>query len=198
MRKHLLAFLLLSLTLVACGGESNEDKVVKAIETEDRIVEVVETALVKTDPASCTELKTQAFNEQSFRIEGAEAVETCEQNARAEESPNDPVDVEIVNVDGSQATVEVKTADTEPLRMSLVEEDGDWKLDELVRFASFDRGRWLKGQREALESSHSAPERQVIDCFISAYGKMSRAEIEEMSLGGSAEPEIEIIEGCNP
>jgi hypothetical protein len=43
----LVSLSMLSLALGACGGESNEEKVVKAIETEDEIVEVVETALVK-------------------------------------------------------------------------------------------------------------------------------------------------------
>jgi hypothetical protein len=81
--------------------------------------------------------------------------------------------------------------------MALVEEDGDWKLDEVVRFTSFDRARWLKGEREALESGHSVPDRPVIDCIVDAYRKMSSAEIEEMLLGGSGQLEIEIIEGCN-
>ncbi|HEX7278123.1 MAG TPA: hypothetical protein VF255_00740 [Solirubrobacterales bacterium] len=195
-RLSLVSLFALSLALVACGGESNEEKVVKTIEVEDRIIEAIDRALVSTDPDACTEQMTQAFNEQKFR-EGGDAVESCEQNARAEESPNPPVEVIYVELEGSKATAALDTPNTQPLILALVEEDGDWKLDEFVRFAEFDRDKWLKEQRENLESGGEyALEPQVVDCIVDAYHEMSRPEIEEMILGGSARPELEIGERC--
>jgi hypothetical protein len=202
--KGLLLILLsaLSLALVACGGgESDEDRAVKAIEAEDRIIEAIDYALVSTDPDACTEARTQAFSEQMFRQEGAGAVESCEQNARAEESPNDPVEVGNVEIDGSKAiaivTPEDGGASGQSFTVALVEEDGSWKLDEFVRFADFDRKMWLKEQREGLESGGEyALEPQVVDCIVGAYREMSRAEIGKMMFGGSAQPENEIWEGC--
>src|SRR4051794_36390248 len=140
---------------------------------------------------------TQAFSEQGFRQEGAGAVETCEQNARAEESPYDPVEVTDVEVDGSKATAEVGLTDDgapigQVLVAALVEEDGDWKLDEFTGYAEFDKRKWVEEQREALESGHDVIEPQVVDCIVEAYRKRSRPELEEMVLGGSARTEIEI------
>jgi hypothetical protein len=192
--------LALSLGLAACG-ESNEDRAVKAIEAEDRIIETIEHALVSTDPDACTEQMTQAFSEQGFRDEGVSSVESCEQNVRAEESPNDPVEVTEIEIDGAKATAEVALTDDgdatgQTLAVALVEEDGDWKLDEITGFAEFDRRRWIEEQREGFESGHNAIESQAVDCMIKAFREMSRPEIEEMVLGGSAQPEIEIYERC--
>jgi hypothetical protein len=192
LRKRHLLFLfapfVLALGLAACGeGKSDEDKIVEAIDF----------ALVSTDPEACKEQRTQAFNEQTFRVKGAEAVEYCEQNARAEESPNDPVEVTNIEIDGSKATADIDTQDTQSFSTSLVEEDGDWKLDEFVRFVDFNRGEWIKEEREGFENGgEDALEPQVVDCIIGAYREMSRAEIEAMWFGGSARLEIEIYERC--
>jgi len=177
----------------ACGdGKSDEEEIIAAIDF----------ALVSTDPDACTEGMTQAFSEQGFRQEGAGAVESCEQNARAEESPNDPVEVTNVEVDGSKATAEIGlTDDGEPvgqvLAAALVDEDGDWKLDEFTGYAEFDKRKWVAEQRKDLESGYEAIKPQVVDCIVEAYRKMSRLEIEEMVLGGSAQAELEIDENCD-
>jgi len=181
---------------MACGGESNEEKAIKAIEVEDRVIEAINRALVSTDPDACTEQMTQAFNEQKFR-EGGDVVESCEQNARAEESPNPPVEVIWVEIEGSKATAAIDTRNTQPLVVALVEEDGNWKLDEFVRFLELDRGKWLKEEREAFENAGEyALEPPVVECILGAYREMSRAEIEAMVLGGSGQAETEIWEGC--
>ena len=182
----------LGLGLAACGdGKSDEEEVVVAINY----------ALVSTDPDACTEGMTQAFSEQGFRQEGAGAVESCEQNARAEESPNDPVKVTNVEVDGSKATAEIGlTDDGDPIGQvlvaALVEEDGDWKLDEFTGYAEFDKRKWVEERREGLEGGHNSIEPQVVDCIVEAYRKRSRPELEEVMLGGSAQAEIEIDENC--
>ena len=194
-RLLLLSTLALALSLAACGGgDGKGDK-------EEEIVAAIDFALVSTDSDACTEAMTQAFSEQGFRQESAGVVEMCESNARAEESPNDPVEVSDVEVDGSKATAEIGlTEDGEAtgqvFAAALVEEDGNWKLDELTGYAEFDKGEWVKEQRESLEQPYNAVEPQVVDCIVDAYHEMSRPEIEEMILGGSARPELEIGKRC--
>lgn len=183
----------IALALAACGGGGGNE--------EDEIVEAIDYAFVSTDPDACTEQMTQAYSEQMFRHDGPEAVESCEQNARGEESPNDPVEVTKVKVDGSEATAAVGLTDDgdatgQTLAVALVEEDGDWKLDEITGFAEFDRRLWVEEQRKGFEGGHNVIEPRAVDCMIEAFRKMSRREIEEMVLGGSAQREIEIYERC--
>jgi hypothetical protein len=195
MRRFSIISLLLGcgFALAACGdSESKSDK---------EILAAINYALVSTAPGACTEAKTQAFLEQMFRQEGAGVLKMCEQNARAEESPNDPVEVTNVEVGGSRATAEIGLTDDgdatgQVFAAALVKEDGNWKLDEFTGFAEFDQGRWVEEQREGLEASYSVTEPQVADCIVEAYQEMLRPEIEEMILGGSARPELEIGERC--
>lgn len=187
-----LLLLTLAVILTACGeGKSDEEEIVEAIDY----------ALVSTDPDACTEQMTQAFSEQTFRSEGPEAVESCEDNARGEESPNDPVKVTDVEVDGSTATAEVALTGGgiagQTLAVALVEEDGDWKLDRIDGFAEFDRRKWVAEQRRGFESGHDVIEPRKVDCIIGAFREKSRPQLEEMMFGGSTQPEIEIYERCD-
>ncbi|HWT90893.1 MAG TPA: hypothetical protein VN179_07235 [Solirubrobacterales bacterium] len=185
--------LVLATALVACGGGGESD--------EDEVVDAIDYALTSTDPKACEEQMTQAFSEQTFRVEGASAVEMCEQNARAEESPNDPVEVTDVEIEGARATADVAfTGDGEisgqVLAMALVEEDGDWKLDEITGFAEFDRDKLVEETVKGFESGESPAGPRVLDCIRETYRGMSRSEFEEIWFQGSAEAEIEILESC--
>lgn len=187
-----LAGLLASLALASCGGSDES--------SEEEVVTVVRTALTRTNPDDCKELMTAAYLEQSFRTDGASALEACEQNARAEESPNEIGAVTHVKVEGSRATADVADATSGGLgiTLALVEEDGDWKLDEIAGFAGFDKATLLEEERKGRESGESSPEPAVVDCIVDALRKLSQAEIEEIWFGGSAQGEIEIEEGCEP
>jgi hypothetical protein len=182
--------LLLALGFAACGGgESDEDKVTGTIET----------AFVKTNPADCQELMTQGYLEQTFRTQGPSALEACEQNARAEESDNPPVEVTKVSVEGSKASADVGSEgglSGQTFTVALVEEDGDWKLDEIVRIAKLDRGAFLREERKGLESGEDRPDPEVAACIVKAFRQMSKPELEKILFGGSAQAEVEIYERC--
>jgi hypothetical protein len=190
-RLRILAPLLptLAIALVGCGGGDSD---------EEEIAAAIETALVKTDPQSCTELMTQAYLEESFQSSGADAVESCEQNAEAEESDNAPVEVSAIEVDGSKATAEVALHGGEiagqTVLMALIDEDG-WKLDEFVRFTEFDREEMIPQMVQGFEGGETRTEPQVVDCISKALHRMSRPELENMFLDGH-QATIEMYEAC--
>ncbi|MGH2986495.1 MAG: hypothetical protein ACRDLO_07405, partial [Solirubrobacterales bacterium] len=95
----LAATLAVSLALGACGGDDDDG----GGEEEDAITEVIETSVTSTDPAKCTRVETQAFLEQTNFSVGDEAVRDCEEDAADTADDPDSVDVENIEVDGSDA-----------------------------------------------------------------------------------------------
>jgi hypothetical protein len=188
-----LALLALVFGLAACGGDSESD--------EDKVVDVIETSVTSTDPADCKELATQAFLEQTEFEKGAAAVESCEESAEDTENDPESVDVSEVEVDGSAATADVAftggSFDGQTLSVALVEEDGDWKMDEITGFAEFDQEKLADSLEEGLQSGDDALDPQLATCFAEVVREASKAQAEEIVIGGSPEPLVEIIEGCS-
>jgi hypothetical protein len=188
-----LALLALVFGLVACGGGGESD--------EDKVVDVIETSATSTDPADCKELATQSFLEQTEFEQGAAAVKSCEESA--EDTENDPESVEVskVEVDGSAATADVAftggSFDGQTLSVALVEEDGDWKMDEITGFAAFDQEKLADAFEKGLQSGEDALDPQLATCFSEVIRDVSKAEAEEIVIGGSPDPIVEIIEGCS-
>ena len=195
MRKlHLLlpfALLALVLGLVACGGGESD---------EDKIAEVLETSVTSADPADCEELATQEFLEQTELEEGTAAVESCEESAEDTSDDPDSVEVSAVEIDGSSASANVafsgSSFDGQTLTVDLVEEDGDWKLNEITGFAEFDQEQLASSFEEAFESEEDV-DPQLATCFAEVIRDLPKGEAEEIVIGGSSEPIIEIIEGCS-
>jgi hypothetical protein len=188
-----LALLALAFGLVACGGGGESD--------EDKVVDVIETSVTSTDPADCKELATQAFLEQTELEQGSAAVESCEESAEDTEGDPDSVEVSEVEVDGSAATADVAftggSFDGQTLSVALVEEDGDWKMDEITGFAEFDQEKLADAFAEGLQSGENALEPDLATCFAEVIRDVPKAEAEEIVIGGSPDPIVEIIEGCS-
>jgi hypothetical protein len=188
----LLPFALLALVfgLVACGGSDESD--------EDKIVDVIETSVTGSDPADCKELATQAFLEQTELEQGAEAVKSCEASAKDTSDDPDSVEVSEVEVDGSAATANAAFAgggfDGQVISLSLVEEDGDWKLDEMTGFAKFDQEKLASAFEEAFANEDGNP--QLVTCFGETIRGLSKGQAEEIVIGGSLRPVEEVAEGC--
>lgn len=192
---HLLlpfALLALVLGLVACGGGGDSD--------EDKIVEVIETSVTSADPADCKELATQAFLEQTELEQGAAAVESCEESAEDTSDDPDSVKVSKVEVDGSAATANVAftggSFDGQTLAVALVDEDGDWKMDEITGFVEFDQEGLASAFEEAFEGEEDV-DPQLATCFAETIRQLPKGDAEELVIGGSQEPVIEIVEGCS-
>jgi hypothetical protein len=116
----------LVLFLVVGGGEEKTE--------EDRVNDAATEILTTEDTSACRELATQNFVEKSTGQEGDAAFEECEQ-----EGGRIGEEAEITNteVDGTRATVEAEVTggqiDGENVEVSLVKQDDEWKLDDLIR-----------------------------------------------------------------
>ena len=178
-----------ALALIACGSSESD---------EDKIVNVIETSAVSTDPASCEEFSTQAFMEQSTSASGKEAVEKCEEDA--EETNGDPKEVTVdeVEVEGSGATADVAfvggNLGGQAVTVALVEEEGDWKLDRIESFVKFDKGKLLGALTEGFEESEV--EAPLAECIVEALEESSDEELEELVLSGGEEGFVELAEEC--
>ena len=186
-----LALLALVFGLAACGGGESD---------EDKVVDVIETSVTSSDPADCKELATQAFLEQTQFEQGAAAVESCEESAEDTSDDPDSVDVSEVEVDGSAAAADVAftggSFDGQTLALALVEEDGDWKMDEVTGFVEFDQQGLANSFEEAFESEDEV-DPQLAACFAEVIRELPKEEAEGLVIGGSSDPLIEIIEGCS-
>ncbi|HET8813672.1 MAG TPA: hypothetical protein VFM51_01800 [Solirubrobacterales bacterium] len=182
------------LTLVACGGGDGESD-------EDKVIEVIETSATSDDPADCEALNTQAFLEQTQLSEGVQAIRDCEEEAEGEE--NDPKSVAVSNVGVEESTATADVAFTggtyggQTLSVQLIEEDGDWKLDEVLGFAEFDQDQLVATFEESLSSDEAGLTPQEVTCFGEALGALSKEETEEVLFGGSLERIVLFFEGCS-
>jgi hypothetical protein len=193
-RLALAAFLavLAALSLAACGGGSESD--------EDKITDVITEAAVEEKPEHCTELLTQKFNEQTQKVSGEEAVEECEEEA--EDGDNaEAVEVTNVQVNGGGAKADVAFTgsdfDGQTLTVALVEDGDQWKLDEVVGFAKFDREKLLSGLGESLEEdSEGGKEAEVSECVLEGLEELDDESLESIFVSPSAEAIVELAEAC--
>jgi ABC-type glycerol-3-phosphate transport system substrate-binding protein len=192
---HLLSLpvllLALALGLAACGGSSESD--------EDKITTTIENAATSNDPAVCGETQTLAFMEQTAGSSGKEAEKECEAEAKSGEGQPDSVKVTKVKVDGGNATADAEfkggVFDAQTLEVALVEEDGDWKLDELTGFANFDSEGLVNSFAEQIEEEPEI-EPETASCLIEGIEELSDAELESVVLENNTEVFGEIAEGC--
>jgi predicted small secreted protein len=193
MRKlHLLPVLMLALAfgLAACGcGESDEDKIATTIEN----------AATNNDPAVCDETQTLAFMEQTSGSSGKEAEEVCEENARHERHRPDSVNVTSIEVAGDEATANAGfqggNLDGQTLEVALVEEDGDWKLDEFTGFAKFNLKRLVNVFAKPIEADRNVKPR-VASCIVEGIEGLSKSELESLAIEYDFREIGEITEGC--
>jgi ABC-type glycerol-3-phosphate transport system substrate-binding protein len=180
----------LALGLAACGSSESD---------EDKIVDVIETSATSDDPASCTELVTQTFLDQVEEGEGKAALKECEEDAEDTSDNPDSVEVTEVEVDGSNATADAAFTgggfDGQTLAIALVDDGGDWKLDEITGFAKFDQAKLVQTFQEQFEEGESI-EPEITACIVESLEELEQAEFEELLLSGSPEGLIELAEAC--
>ncbi len=178
-------------TLTACGGgESDEDKIVAAIEAAE----------TTTDPHNCTELQTRRFNDQVTQQTGEAGTEACEREAKQGEAQAKSVKVSNVSVDGAKATAEVEfkggPLDSQTLDVALVEAGGDWKLDQVEGFADYDGKALGKAFETRFEEAPEGLSAKQASCISRKVAASSEAEAEKLFFGGSSQPIVKLAESC--
>ena len=195
MNKRLLVplalLVLAALTITACGGGSSD---------EDKITEVIETAATTTDPSNCTELETQRFNEQNDQVKGKAANKACEEQAEAGEEQAKAAKVSNISVNDEKATAEVEfeggSLGAQTLEVALVQEEGDWKLDQVEGFAHYDGKALGEAFERQFEEKPEGLNKTQATCIAKKVAGSSQKEAEELFFSGSSEPIIELAEGC--
>jgi len=187
-----LAFLMVAaLAITACGGGGGD---------EDKIAEVIEKAATTSDPGNCTELQTQRFNEQNTEQEGKAATKACEKEAEAGENQAEGAKVSNVSVDGDKATARVAfeggSLGSQALEVALVQEDDDWKLDEVEGFADYDGKALGEAFEKEFEENPEGLSKQQAACIAEKVAAASQADAEELFFSGSSEPIVRLAESC--
>jgi hypothetical protein len=176
--------------LAACGGGGESD--------EDKIASTIETAAISTDPAVCNETQTLKFMEQTAGG-GGEAEKECEKEAEEGTNQPDSVAVSQVKVSGESATADAEfkggTFNDQTLELSLVEEGGEWKLDEFTGFAKFDPAPFVKALTEQIENEPEL-EPETAACVVEGIEELSNSELESAIVENNTEVFAEIGESC--
>jgi hypothetical protein len=181
-----------ALFLAACGGSGDN--------AEAEIEDAIETSATVNDPANCTELETLNFSEQSSTETGKAALKACEAEAEEEDgSKAKSVAVSEVEVDGEKATAQAAVTggslEGQTVAIALVEEDGQWKLDELTGFVDFDQGEIASQFKAQLEKGGEV-EPEAIACIVAGLKEAPPEEAEELVLSGDSAPIEELAESC--
>jgi hypothetical protein len=182
---------LAALAVSACGGGGSS--------AEDEVTEVIEQAATTKDPSNCTELQTLRFTEQNTGEKGRAAIKSCEESAEEEEQAEE-AKVSNVSVNGEKATAEAEfiggSLGSQTLAVALVEEDGDWKLDQIEGFANYDGKALEETFLKRFEESPEGLTKQQYTCIAEGIGKASTAEAEAMFLSGGSTKIEELAKGC--
>lgn len=182
---------LAALTVTACGGGGSN--------AEDEVTEVIEQAATTKDPSNCTELQTLRFTEQNTGEKGKAAIKSCEESAKEEEQAEE-AKVSNVSVNGEKATAEAEfiggSLGSQTLAVALVEEDGDWKLDQIEGFADYDGKALEESFLKRFEESSEGLSKKQYTCIAEGIGKATTAEAEAMFLSGSSTKIEALAKGC--
>jgi hypothetical protein len=142
--------------LAGCGGDDDTGTSASGGNDEAQITQVITTATTTTSRQNCTELMTTRFVEQNAAKTGEAAIEDCATNDPGETDANS-VDVSNIVVDGDNATADVaihgSAYDGQTLKISLVKEGDQWKLDHVDSFVHYD----AQALADAFEKGLSSP-----------------------------------------
>jgi hypothetical protein len=187
------SLLVLAAALAACGGSGVGDRQ----EVEDTLVE----SALSTDPADCTRLFTRKVLEQTTKLRGEAAVRICEEEAAGGESAAEGASVAGIEIEGGEATADVSFEgsdfDGQTLTMALVEDDGAWKIDELLAFAELDREKLvLQFGRDIYSYVGSSVDAGFAECVLARLEGLGDPGLEALILDPSPDPLRGLVQGC--
>lgn len=181
----------LVVALASCGGGDSD---------EDKIIEVIETSTLESDPSYCTELQTQTFTEQVEFTSGKDAIESCEEDARDETNDADSVEVTEVRVENDTATANIaftgSVFDGQTLIVSLVKQDDEWKLDRIEEFVGFDPEQFAAAFVETASTGPDAIPPEQAECIGEGFRGANSGDLQDALLSGSEAELASYFQGC--
>jgi len=185
------ALVVAALGIAGCGEEDGQ-------EAED-IGQVVAESVRSDDPASCTELATPRFIEQTQFATGRRATAACRRETGDPSDDPGSVEVSDVEVDGDRATADVafegSVFDGSVVTVALVREEERWKLDRLEDIPEFDRQAFEEAFVEQAQHSGELNARQG-DCVIEQFGGLSDDDMKELLLSGDKARLASVLKPC--
>ena len=186
-----------ALGLAACGGGGSSSS--GGGDDEAAIESTIEEAATSTDPSKCTELQTEAFNQQDEGVPAKEATKVCEEAVKGTETPAESVGVSDIEVNGETATanaeIQGSPLNNQTVEVELAKQGGDWKLNKFVGFAKYD----AKGLAAAFEEELAKQEEitpALAKCLAEGIAKMPQNEAEALAFEGSTEGIEGLVEAC--
>ncbi len=178
-----------SFVLAACGGGGNDDA--------DQIAEQIDFAATSGDPAACTDAQTLKFDEQTTFQNGQAAVASCKKDAAS--GVADSVDVSDVAVDGNTANATIAVTgggyDGQTVKISLVKEDGTWKVDSFDEFVNFDPAKFAASfGAEAAKSGGLTPAQ--LSCLTGKLTSVDAGTVQQAVLSGDPAQLNSLFQGC--
>ena len=168
------------LPLAGCGGGNSD---------EDEITDVVTTTATTNADSNCTELETQRFLEQVEFTSGADAIKLCK--ASGPESNADSADVSNVEVNGDTATAEVAITgaafDGQTLKVSLVKEGDQWKLDHIDSFVKFDQQAFAEAFSKATQEGDQPASQDQANCTAGKLAAAPSGALQQAILSGNSQ-----------
>jgi len=187
--RHLVALMLLGIALgamVGCGGNDEDDASAAA-----------EEALTSTDPSSCTDLLTENYRQQIQLSSGEFAINACEQELYL--TAADSAEVTRVEVDGDTAIVDVAhtgaSLDGQVITYEMVKEDGEWKLNELIGIADFDKAAFARALDALLKEGKNVNSPGA-ECFNNQLKSLSGEELEDLYTSGDLRKYGKLYAAC--
>jgi len=175
--------------LAACGGGKSD---------EDQITEVIQKTATTTSVENCTRLATQRFVEQTTFDTGAAAIKSCEQPTPGSNAKS--VRVSSVQVNGDHATAAVAVSggsfDGQTLKISLLKQDGQWKVDHIDAFLHFDQQKLAAALEKGLSSGNNAVTPSQASCVASGFANASPDAVKTVILSGQASALVPVLRKC--
>ena len=184
--------LLTTLGLTACGGGDDNS----GSADQDQITQAINAAATSGDPSACTKYQTLKFTEQTSGGQGQAAVQSCEKGAS--NTAADSIDVTDIEVDGDHATAKGKATgsvfDGQTIKVALVKENGQWKLDEFKGFEDFDKDAMIAAFTKQLAAENDPP--PAVDCLRRQFQAASDEQLESTFIGDNPQAENQIFGPC--
>jgi hypothetical protein len=87
--------------------------------------------------------------------------------------------------------------DGQALKLALVKDGDQWKLDEVVEFTKFNQAKLVENLEASLSEASAEVPRQLGACVVEAFKQSSQAEAEELLFGKTPAALEEVLEACS-